>query len=280
MQGQQQRAATVEEIIEKRIREDEVFSAVGVSEGARAQIPGLGSLPNVGSDLPFSAHTVSSDAGVASNSPPGEVVVTSTVDGCGTSLAMETRADMHLATPVRRRGRPKRRVVEGDENAVGEFKLPHVPSSVSEPDRSGSASLITEGEVCSTVGQGVSATDSIIFAADQVLGMSEVSLSGVTTSGEGGVDQAITKEGMAGTGVKVKKGPKASRRSIGGHTVGRTKGGRGKMASKVYSGVGKKKANALAVANQRKQKGHGDTDVCPRKMTRSSVRGSRIGTSA
>jgi len=149
--GQQQRVATVEEIIEKRVRQHEDSFATGVSES------------------------------VPSHRSRGDDVAR-----FNTSLVVATHADMHLATPVARRGRrPKRRLEKDDKNVVGESmevpwvprgSLSAVPSSVSELDRHGSASLTTEGAGVSANGQGVaSAADSMVFAADHLLGMSEVS---------------------------------------------------------------------------------------------------------
>jgi len=226
--GQQQRVATVEEIIEKRVRQHEDSFATGVSES------------------------------VPSHRSRGDDVAR-----FNTSLVVATHADMHLATPVARRGRrPKRRLEKDDKNVVGESmevpwvpraSLSAVPSSVSELDRHGSASLTTEGAGVSANGQGVaSAADSMVFAADHLLGMSEVSLSGVTVSGEGPADPAVTTESMAISGGKLhnvsqktRNGATRQRRSVR-QAVGRTKGGRGKTMPKVGE-----KVNALLGANGR-----------------------------
>ena len=249
MLGHQQRAATVEEIIEKRVRQHEDFFAAGVSES------------------------------VPTHSSRGDDVAR-----CNTSLVVTTHADMHLATPVARRGRrPKRRLEKGDKNVVGEsievlwvpresLSLSAVPSSVSEPDRCCIASLTTEGAGVSADGQGAAA-DSMVLAADHLSGMSEVSLSGVTVSGEGTADPAVKTESMAISGGKLNNVTKQTRNVATGQrrsvrqAVGRTKGGRGKTMSKVRSGVGKK-VNALVVANGRAKEANGDTKVHGRTRLR------------
>jgi hypothetical protein len=245
--GHQQRAATVEEIIEKRVRQHEDSFAAGVSES------------------------------VPTHSSRGDDVAR-----CNTSLVVPTHADMHLATPVARRGRrPKRRLEKGDKNVVGESmevpwvprgSLSAVPSSVSEPDRCCSASLTTEGAGVSADGQGAAA-DSMVLAADHLSGMSEVSLSGVTVSGEGPADTAVKSKSMSISGGKLNHVSKQTRNVATGQrrsvrqAVGRMKGGRGKTMSKVRSGVGKK-VNALVVADGRAKEANCDTKVHGRTRLR------------
>jgi hypothetical protein len=152
------------------------------------------------------------------------------------------------------------------------LSLSAVPSSVSEPDRCCIASLTTEGAGVSADGKGAAA-DSMVLAADHLSGMSEVSLSGVTVSGEGTADPAVKTESMAISGGKLNNVTKQTRNVATGQrrsvrqAVGRTKGGRGKTMSKVRSGVGKK-VNALVVANGRAKEANGDTKVHGRTRLR------------